>query len=115
VTVKDEEYLCLRLGDRVLWHDPAGHNLLRQGVVARHRELSEATVAIGVSVARGPEPSEQELVWPDAERLHRLPLTGMETCHHCAWRQLEYLAGDKEQPFTGAPPEQGDPLSWPPS
>jgi hypothetical protein len=113
--VTDEECARLQLGDRVLWHDPAGENLLREGVVVRRRPLSDGAVAVAVSVALRPEPSEQHLVWPDARRLHRLPLTGMETCTHCAWRQLEYLAGDKAEPFTGAPPAEGDPLAWPPA
>jgi hypothetical protein len=113
--VTDEECSRLELGDRVLWHDPAGENLLREGVVVRRRPLSGGTLAVGVSVALRPEPSEQHLVWPDAGRLHRLPLTGTETCTHCAWRRLEYLAGDKAEPFTGAPPSEGDPLAWPPA
>jgi hypothetical protein len=98
--VDHDRYRELKIGEKVLYH--GDDQALYEGVVVKRDELKGGrVVVIGVLAPRGPEPTDQQVVWPSERDLHAIPFDGGEHCNRCAWHVLAYLASDRKGPFTG--------------
>lgn len=79
-------YIWVRVGARVLYHDPEPPYRLWEGRVTAH-DTSGDPPTLNVTVSIDHHPDTREVVVP-AGQMHRVPMGGTDACERCRFGQI---------------------------